>query len=641
MAGPRLRRLVFVAISLASHAALVSGATRPRAAPPLAWSLAVAAARPATRVVRVARFEAERAALVASARADRERGRLALGEFLLRANALDAEEHGAPFDVETARKLYHARVDAIREALSREPLRLAVPEVMGDLRYFGRPGGLMAEALLDGGGSCEQISHLVAAAVHDAGAAERVALRYYGGAMEGGAVHLAAVAVEGAGEHDLLLGRRAFRTGARFAAADLVEAYARVHGLAPLLPSTPTRPTPARPTHRSSRSDRDLAAEPDRPSLAAGYPPNDDRFPGTVPLYAARAVADPSEDGEEAEAAALEQRSRAHDCAFEVHIAALDPPALEIDPGPSGAAFDVELRKIPAPSDLERKAALLRGAEDNAAGDGDRASRLMADACIAGLARDLATDFALAGEIRLAQLALQKSKHAAARGAAMLAAVSWDGPEGAELERRLSWSFAGQAWLLLFLDGGERAVLHLARGAGTSGASDQGRVDVLAALVVAPATRARAYGILDGLPRRTQIDVMHEIFGAHQHLRPWASRYALEEDGAAEGREFRRVYRVFRSVAARLWEEQSPVDQTLAALSREARAARLDPEWGTLLLEYYGTGLLKVYRDRPAAPGAMRLLSRAVEENRHPALDALRRMLGDEPGGRPAERPVL
>src|SRR6185437_3092046 len=174
-----------------------------------------------------------------------------------------------------------------------------------------------------------------------------------------------------------------------------------------------------------------------------------------LPLYAARAIADPADDDDAmaagmAAAAALEERSRAQDCASYVRMAALDPPAIEIDPGASHRAFAVELRKIPGPSELERKAALLRGAEDNAGGE-DGAARLIADACIAALGRDLAMDFALAGEARLAELSLQKSKDAAARGAAMLSTVAWDGPEGADLERRLSWSFAGQTRLLLFL----------------------------------------------------------------------------------------------------------------------------------------------------------------------------------------------
>ena len=322
-------------------------------------------------------------------------------------------------------------------------------------------------------------------------------------------------------------------------------------------------------------------------------------------------------------------------------MAALDPPTLEIDPGPRRRAFDVELRKIPGPGELERKAALLRGAEDIAADDRDRASRLMADACVTALARDLATDFALAGQTRLAELALRKSSEAAVRGAAALSAVSWSTPDGVALERRLSELFAGQTWLLLFLDGGDRAVLHLTRAAAAPGAPDQGRVEALAALVVAPATRARAYGILDGLPRRAQVDVMHEIFRAHDHLRPWASSYTLDEDGAADGREFRRAYRVFRGLAARFWEGQRPVDQTLAALVREARSARLDPEWEALFLEYYGKNLIGLYRKRTPPPGMMRLLSQAVEENHHPALDAFRRMLGEESDGRTLERPVL
>jgi hypothetical protein len=322
-------------------------------------------------------------------------------------------------------------------------------------------------------------------------------------------------------------------------------------------------------------------------------------------------------------------------------MAALDPPRLDIDPGKGRRPFAVELRKIAGPAELERKAALLRGAEDIAADDADPADRMMAYACLTALARDIAEDFALAGEPRLAELALHKWQDASARGAAAVAAVPWDTPVGVAAERRLSERFAGQTWLLLFLEGGDRVVLRLARAGPQPGASDWGRAEELAALVVAPGTRAKSYAILDGLPRRAQVDVMHEVFRAHEHLRPWASSYTLDDDGAPEGRAFRSAYGVFRALAARFWERQIPPEQTLPALVRESREAGLDPEWEALFLEYYGKNLIGLYRNRAPSPGVMRLLTQAVEANRDPVLDSLRRMLDDEPGSRTAERPLL
>jgi hypothetical protein len=631
MRRSRLRGPAVVVLALAAHGALLVGAGRPQAPVEVARKLGGRVVEPAARVERAARVAEDRAILVASARDDLREGKLALGEFLLRANALDAEERGAALDLEAARGLYRARVEALRAALARGSLRDAAPEVFADLRYFGRPGGLMADALFDRGGSCEQLAHLVAAAAHDAGLPGQVALRFYGGVMSDGAAHLAPVEGSGAGELDLFTGRPAFRRGTRFPATDLVEAYARAHGLAPPLVAARLDP-PAQGSAGAAASD----AEPGRPSLAAGYPPNADRYPGTLPLYAARAVAEPADDDGTSEGGALEQRSRAHDCAFFVRMAALDPPTIEIDPAGS-RVFRVELRRVPAPSELERKAALLRGAEDIAAGDKvDPTDRLMAYACVAALSRDLAWDFALAGEIRLAELSLHKESEIAARGAGAIAAVAWEGAEGAEIERRLEERFAGQTWLLLFLDGGDRPVFDLARrtarAAGTPGSADWGQVEVLAALAVAPATRARAYEILRDLPRRAQVEVMHEVFHAHDHLRPWASSYTLDGDGArspstAEGREFRSAYRVFRGLASRLWEGQRPVDQTIAALTREAREAGLDPEWEGLFLEYYVKNMLGLQRGRPGGLEVVRLLEQAVDAGGHPALEPLRQLL--------------
>ncbi len=122
-----------------------------------------------------------------------------------------------------------------------------------------------------------------------------------------------------------------------------------------------------------------------------------------------------------------------------------------------------------------------------------------------------------------------------------------------------------------------------------------------------------------------------------------ANALDADERGAPgfHGHEFRSAYRVFRGLAARFWEGQRPVDQTLAALAGEARAAGLDPEWEALFLEYYGRNLIGVYQTRAGAPEMMRLLTRAVEENRHPALDALRRMIDAEASERMGTRPVL
>jgi hypothetical protein len=617
VAPARFHGLAVIALSLAGHGALLVGASLPgrEAGPDAVRRIGRIVARPAARVAREARIAEERALLVASARAARREGRLALGDFLLRANALDAEERGTPFDLDAARGLYGARVEALRAALAHGTLRFAVPRVFADLRYFGRPGGLMAEALLDGGGSCEQLSHLIAAAAHDAGLPDRVALRYYGGAMGDGTSHITPVDGDGPEEIDLVTGRPALRRGARFPAAALVEAYARVHGLAAPLPGA-----------GRGGGGVEADAEPERPSLTAGYPRNDDLYPGTLPLYAARAVADPGDDDGDAEATAVEARSRAHDCAFFVRLAALDPPAIEVERGGPACGVRMELRRIHGPAELERRAALLRGAEEIALGEKvDPVDRVMAQACLAALGPDIAVDFALAGEHALAALALAKGHEAREAGGRAISGAAFDDPG---LRRRLEERFAGQTWILLFLEGGDRLVVDLARRAPAGEAWAQ--VDTLAALTVAPATRRRAYALLDALPREIQVDVMHEVFHAQDGLRPWASNYAPDDAGEAapEGRAFRAAYRVFRRLASRLWEGQRPVEQTLAALGRESREAGLDPEWVALFLSYYGKNMLGLYQSRPGGE-VVRLLQQAVADNPHPALEALRRRLDE------------
>src|SRR6185503_19163207 len=122
-------------------------------------------------------------------------------------------------------------------------------------------------------------------------------------------------------------------------------------------------------------------------------------------------------------------------------------------------------------------------------------------------------------------------------------------------------------WLLLVLEGGDAPVL----GVVASQKEDWGRINVFAALVVNPKTRSRAIELLEALPQREQVDVMHEVFHAHDHLRPWASNYVL--DGG--DRAFVRVYGVFRSMAWGLWEGSRATEEVLSRAVEQARRAGL------------------------------------------------------------------
>ena len=635
--GRMLRRTAAVAlVSLLGHALVLATAApggpwaRAGELPALAVRGVAAVGAEADAIARADRLQRARRALVEAARADLRAGRLLLGRFLLRANQLDAEELGDGFDVEEAEARYAERLQGLRDALRQEDVRGAVPAVFGDLRYHGQPGGLMVDALLEGGGSCEQVAQLVAAAVHDAGRARSIALRFYGGVMADGASHLAPIAISGSAEHDLMSGRPAIRGGARIAAPDLVEIYARAHGLAPTLAA----PGKGGPTAASGAADRANSPAPmdnGRPTLAAGFPPNDDRYPGALPLYVARAVKDPT-DALEDPAEPLDVQQRARDCAYFVRMAVLRPPAIDIEPPAGGGlaprSFPAEPSRIPDPGRLEREAALLHAAEALAAGsDADDADRLMGWACLAALGEVAAVDFTLAGERRLAAAALDKRRRAREEGKRALAAIRASEDARARVERRLSEEFGGRTWLLLALEGGDAAVLDLVE---RPRRDDWGRVSALTALVLWPDSRSRALALLARLPPQEQVEVMHEVFHAHDHMRPWASNVELdgEADAGGEGSGFRRAYGVFRGLAWRLWEGQRDLAEILDALRREAGAAGLDAAWEAALLDYCARNTLALYSQRPSGLEVAQALKAAVDRNGHPSLEGLRQTLG-------------
>ena len=616
---PGLRSAAAAAVLLGAsalvHLALLGAPAATRSLPPPNPTPRPELARRAPLPERVAavalpvRLAAARRALVSGARADRAAGRLALGEFLLEASALDAREERRPFDLAEARVRWADRLEQLRPA---RDLRRAIPEVFGDLHYFGRPGRSMGDALLEGGGACEPLTHLIVAAVHDLGHPSLARLRFYGGDADGGTTHLAPVYPEGRAEIDLLTGGAARRTGALLAAADLVDVYARAHGVDAPLPAPSTQGgvgvVDAHPS-----------------SMADGYPPNADHYPGAVPLYADRAV-QAAASGDPALASPAED---AADCAFLLRKAVLDPPTLlisgpEDEPG-AFAGFPVELRRVPTTAQLDRVSAMVQAAErslERSVAPPHDAEHLMALACLTALYAEAADDFALVSERELAGVALAKHRVAAREGERLLAGVAWESPEGGRVIAALAEGFPGRSWLLLVLHGGEVPVRRLA---GEDGREESwGRTDALAALVVAPVTRGAAVELASGLPRRAQIDVMHEVFQAHDHQRPWASSYALE--GAGEG-DFARAYRVFRGVAWGLWEGARPQDEILAALLRGVAAERLDRTWVAGFADYYGRHALGLHRVRADGAATARGLALWLEEQGLTEVEAYRAAL--------------
>ncbi len=204
-----------------------------------------------------------------------------------------------------------------------------------------------------------------------------------------------------------------------------------------------------------------------------------------------------------------------------------------------------------------------------------------------------------------------------------------------------------------------------------------GWIGLHAALVVWPGTREKVIGIVAARPLSEQMEVMQAIFLTADRMRYLAGTLDLDgtiaqDDGSAR---FLATYKVFRRLAARLWEGEDP-SGTLADLDGDALANGVDEGGKAALLEYYARNTLALYAQRievsPAAhpahgthpplverpmavafapssnphagltggrsvgphawqrEGGMEVvhaLREAVDRNRHPSLDRVRRCL--------------
>jgi len=431
-----------------------------------------------------------------------------------------------------------------------------------------------------------------------------------------------------------MTGGHAAPGGARVAPDELVEVYARVHGLAPPLEDTRSNGMAGADSGKNSgkTEGKNLSKlEPGRTSLASGFPANGDTFPGSLPLYAERAIKPPGFGGtvEGAIDDAELVIERARHCAYFIRMASLSPPTIDMVPDESAAhrSFPIEPVRIPNASRLEREARLLRAAEDLVNNKSvDEADHLMAHACLAALGEIAAVDFSLAAERRIAALALDTGKRAREEGKKLLGDIRWKTPDGIELARKLRSDFAGRFWLLLFLEGGSDVVLELARHGDND---DWGRISSFAALLLFPDTRLRTLDIVTKFSRREQIDVMHEIFHAHDHLRPWATNYefGLPLESSIAAQKFAQVYQVFRRLAYRLWEGQREPIETVDAFLVETREAGLDTAWQAAIVDYYARNLLGLYSQRNKGLDVLVALRRAMQSNPDPSLEPLRKQL--------------
>lgn len=220
-----------------------------------------------------AELQAAREALVKQALEQRKAGALKLGEFILSADALDAEAEGDPFDQAEVRERLQQRCARLESKLKSADVVHAVQDSFRDLPYSAAVNR-MSRMLLQGVGACGATTHLIAACLYDLGRREHLALRYWGGVNARGATHITPTWKQGDKVYDLAEGQPVYEGGAVFPAHEVIEAYARAHGILPQLEG-----------ERGGEPAIDAAAAHD-----FSYPPNTDVFAvGEAPLFSERA----------------------------------------------------------------------------------------------------------------------------------------------------------------------------------------------------------------------------------------------------------------------------------------------------------------------------------------------------------------
>ncbi len=559
------------------------------------------------------RLQQARRLLVTEARAARQQKALALGDFLLRANAIDAEEEGTAFDLSSARRLFVERIASLKRELAKANPANAVSTVFADLSYTGVPGGRLADVLQSRSGSCEPLSHLLVATLHDAGLGSRAFLRYYGG-KSAGVSHLAPLLAELSPDgrvirvRDLVTAQEAPPSGAFFPAADLVEVYARAHDLdqAPVLRDDFA--VSSQGLTEASELDGgpfSLQSVPATQTLASGYPANSDRFEGALPLYSERAIAN-ADVSDESQAG---QAGPSVPCAFYLHMAWIDPPHALTG---KGADVSVELVRIPSSAALERLATLIQSVEASKSPN-TLAGRLAQSACLKGLYGRAGLLFSLAGKRKVSDRALHAEGQARSQGALALAELSKLTPQDRlDVLVEMDDLTFGRAWALIFLP---EATSVLVNFVGANRGNFR-RVLPLAALLINPSSRNQATELTESLPVDSWLDVMAEVAHAHDNSRPWTVIHPLgaDEDEQPASR-FLRTYRVFSRMSWRMWEAARSPEEVVVAIASEAERYQLAGAERDAIGQYYLRQFTLLEANRQGGPARIHRASAALRAN--------------------------
>ncbi len=186
------------------------------------------------------RFQRRRRDIVVEARRQIAEGRLELGRFTIRANAIDIQEYQRKEtnldeiyqEYDRVSRIFRERLNAIVGAgpLTVQAFSEALIAATENYHYQG-VGGFLSDLIHDKTGSCEQISHLVVSLLQDNGYGSMAFIRQYPPDATGYG-HVAPMietryASGQTVDYDVTAGSAAFPEGSRMQASELVEAYAR------------------------------------------------------------------------------------------------------------------------------------------------------------------------------------------------------------------------------------------------------------------------------------------------------------------------------------------------------------------------------------------------------------------------------
>ena len=512
--------------------------------------------------------------LVTEANAQLRRGELRLGDFILKANAIDAEGEG---NMAEARAKYNEYLGKLKEILAEGvSVQEAIPRVLKDLNYHGIPGGRMADALADGGGSCEQLSQLVAALVTDAGHGDQMYLRVY-------LDHVAPVFIENGKEYDLVAGGLSDKRGIILPASQLVESYAQAHGLASVDLSGVGETLGTIVNHGEG-----IPAG--RPSGFV-YPLTTDTSGGSVPLFSTRAIQphNPNAQAEPEDAATEEDLEGSEENQGEYAIGepcplieiGLNPFPSYLNTAPTGLIM-TRLVDGSADESIDALMGCIQKDEKTLKNEMDTAEKALLLGHLSGLYYEAYWSLKLRGKHSLAEAAMNRRDQLIADSEALLETVNRN-----DFFRNIQRGDASNAelrpWHLAFL--GPKAQELLFGFAGYEGAYDTFRREALRALLTNPDTSRRAMLEVQKLSKLDQAGIMVRTYFATMTFID--VYYDIQYD--EEENEFHRAHTAYKNAADVVLEgvvnaggvHLADVEN---AVHEEVVRNELDLEWETALV---------------------------------------------------------